>query len=143
MSKMHQAPSFPLDHGVMDIATRRRIGRGLRGQYGRATLLPNLLKSTLMPWFAGIPRHTGWRGKVCYGLLNDIRELNKQRYPLMIGRFTALIPEPGVELPKPYPQPRLRTDDGSRQVALGKFVLSLNRPVLVLCLDAEFGEVKR
>ena len=57
-----------------------------------------------------------------YGLLNDIRKLDKQRYPLMIERFMALAFEPGVELPKPYPQPRLRIDDGSRQAALMHFV---------------------
>ncbi|MFN2944730.1 glycosyltransferase family 9 protein, partial [Escherichia coli] len=77
------------------------------------------------------------------GLLNDIRKLDKQRYPLMIERFMALAFEPGVELPKPYPQPRLRIDDGSRQGALDKFALSLDRPVLALCPGAEFGEAKR
>lgn len=90
----------------MDVATRRRIGRGLRGQYEQAILLPNSLKSALVPWFAGIPKRTGWRGEMRYGLLNDIRKLDKQRYPLMIERFMALAFEPGVELPKPYPQPR-------------------------------------
>ncbi|MFO6089813.1 lipopolysaccharide heptosyltransferase II, partial [Pseudomonas aeruginosa] len=68
---------------------------------------------------------------------------DKQRYPLMIERFMALAFEPGVELPKPYPQPRLRIDDGSRQAALDKFALSLDRPVLALCPGAEFGEAKR
>ncbi|WP_252720515.1 glycosyltransferase family 9 protein, partial [Acinetobacter baumannii] len=83
------------------VATRRRIGRGLRGQYEQAILLPNSLKSALVPWFAGIPKRTGWRGEMRYGLLNDIRKLDKQRYPLMIERFMALAFEPGVELPKP------------------------------------------
>lgn len=107
MPEVRQALSFPLGHGVMDVATRRRIGRGLRGQYEQAILLPNSLKSALVPWFAGIPKRTGWRGEMRYGLLNDIRKLDKQRYPLMIERFMALAFEPGVELPKPYPQPRL------------------------------------
>lgn len=143
MPEVRQALSFPLGHGVMDVATRRRIGRGLRGQYEQAILLPNSLKSALVPWFAGIPKRTGWRGEMRYGLLNDIRKLDKQRYPLMIERFMALAFEPGVELPKPYPQPRLRIDDGSRQAALDKFALSLDRPVLALCPGAEFGEAKR
>ena len=143
MPEVRQALSFPLGHGVMDVATRRRIGRGLCGQYEQAILLPNSLKSALVPWFAGIPKRTGWRGEMRYGLLNDIRKLDKQRYPLMIERFMALAFEPGVELPKPYPQPRLRIDDGSRQAALDKFALSLDRPVLALCPGAEFGDAKR
>ncbi|MEB3943662.1 lipopolysaccharide heptosyltransferase II, partial [Pseudomonas aeruginosa] len=51
MPEVRQALSFPLGHGVMDVATRRRIGRGLRGQYEQAILLPNSLKSALVPWF--------------------------------------------------------------------------------------------
>ncbi|MGA4815050.1 glycosyltransferase family 9 protein [Pseudomonas aeruginosa] len=65
------------------------MGRGLRGQYEQAILLPNSLKSALVPWFAGIPKRTGWRGEMRYGALNDIRKLDKQRYPLMIERFTG------------------------------------------------------
>ncbi|MGC3664124.1 glycosyltransferase family 9 protein, partial [Pseudomonas aeruginosa] len=78
-------------------------GRGLRGQYEQANLVPISLKSALVPWFAGIRKRTGWRGEMRYGLLNDIRKLDKQRYPLMIDRFMAPAFEPGEVLPKPYP----------------------------------------
>src|SRR5690554_7525461 len=33
MPEVNQALSFPLGHGVLDIATRRRIGNQLAGQY--------------------------------------------------------------------------------------------------------------
>jgi heptosyltransferase-2 len=78
-----------------------------------------------------------------YGLLNDIRKLDKERYPLMIERFMALAYEPGAEIPRPYPQPRLAIDEASRDAALAKFGLGLDRPVLALCPGAEFGEAKR
>jgi heptosyltransferase-2 len=55
----------------------------------------------------------------------------------------ALAYPPGAELPKPYPQPRLAIDPASRDAALAKFGLSLDRPVLALCPGAEFGEAKR
>lgn len=105
MPEVRQTLSFPLGHGVLEIATRRRIGKGLAGQYDQAILLPNSLKSALVPFFAGIPTRTGWKGELRYGLLNDIRVLDKDRYPLMIERFMALAFEPGAELPKPYPRP--------------------------------------
>lgn len=143
MPEVRAALSFPLGHGVLDIASRRRIGKSLAGQYDQAILLPNSLKSALVPFFADIPLRTGWKGEMRYGLLNDIRTLDKDRYPLMIERFMALAYNKGAEIPKPYPQPRLVIDEASRAAALAKFGLSLDRPVLALCPGAEFGEAKR
>lgn len=144
MPEINQALSFPLGHGVLDIATRRRIGKSLAGQYDQAILLPNSLKSALVPFFAGIPQRTGWRGEMRYGLLNDIRVRDKDRYPLMIERFMALAYEPDHQLERPYPRPLLQIDPVTRDAALERFGLELDRrPVLVLCPGAEFGEAKR
>lgn len=143
MPEVRQALSFPVGHGVLDMTTRRNIAQSLRGQYQQAILLPNSLKSALVPFFAGIPKRTGWRGEMRFGLLNDMRKLDKQRYPLMIERFMALAFEPGAELPNPYPRPSLRIDAESRDAALVRFDLSMDRPVLALCPGAEFGESKR
>jgi len=143
MPEVRAALSFPLGHGALELATRRRIGQQLRGRYDQAILLPNSLKSALVPYFAGIPKRTGWRGELRFGLLNDIRRLDKARYPLMIERFMALAYAPGADLPKPYPEPRLAIDPASRDAALERFGLTLDRPVLALCPGAEFGEAKR
>ncbi|HZJ95188.1 MAG TPA: lipopolysaccharide heptosyltransferase II [Thiopseudomonas sp.] len=144
MPEVREALSFPLGHGVLNIAARRKIGRQFKGQYQQAILLPNSLKSALTPFFAGIPLRTGWKGEMRYGLLNDLRTLDKTRYPLMIERFMALAYPPNTELPKPYPQPRLQVDTAERDNALAAFDLKLaDRPVLVLCPGAEFGDAKR
>ncbi|HDZ57071.1 MAG TPA: lipopolysaccharide heptosyltransferase II [Pseudomonas xinjiangensis] len=143
MPEVNRALSFPMGHGVLDIAGRRKIGRGLSGQYDQAILLPNSLKSALVPFFASIPKRTGWRGEMRYGLLNDIRRLDKECYPLMIERFMALAFEPDHQLARPYPRPTLQIDDASRDAALERFSLELDRPVLALCPGAEFGESKR
>ncbi|OCR26990.1 ADP-heptose--LPS heptosyltransferase [Pseudomonas syringae] len=143
MPEVRAALSFPLGHGALELGTRRRIGRSLKGQYDQAILLPNSLKSALVPFFAGIPKRTGWRGEFRYVLLNDVRTLDKERYPLMIERFMALAYEPGAELPLAYPRPSLRIDIATRDSALSKFGLTLDRPVLALCPGAEFGESKR
>ncbi|MGN2624656.1 lipopolysaccharide heptosyltransferase II [Stutzerimonas balearica] len=143
MPEVRQALSFPVGHGVLDLATRRRVAQGLRGQYQQAILLPNSLKSALVPFLAGIPKRTGWKGEMRYGLLNDLRKLDKARYPLMIERFMALAFEPDAALPQPYPHPQLRIEMHSRDQALARFGLSLDRPVLALCPGAEFGESKR
>lgn len=143
MPEVRQALSFPLGHGALELRTRRNIGQSLRGQYDQAILLPNSLKSALVPFFADIPLRTGWRGEMRYGLLNDVRKLDKDAYPLMIERFMALAYEPNTELPKPYPRPALQIDPASREQALQHFGLERDRPVLALCPGAEFGEAKR
>ena len=143
MPEVRKALSFPLGHGALELATRRKIGKSLKGQYDQAILLPNSLKSALVPFFAGIAKRTGWLGEFRYGLLNDVRKLDKERYPLMIERFMALAYEPGADLPRPYPRPDLQIDPQSRDAALTKFGLALDRPVLALCPGAEFGESKR
>jgi heptosyltransferase-2 len=143
MPQVRAALSFPLGHGALELGTRRRIGQSMKGQYDQAILLPNSLKSALVPFFAGIAKRTGWRGEFRYVLLNDVRTLDKERYPLMIERFMALAYEPGADLPQPYPKPSLRIDMATRDAALSKFGLTLDRPVLALCPGAEFGESKR
>jgi heptosyltransferase II len=143
MPEVRAALSLPMGHGVLDLAGRKQLGRQLKGQYDQAILLPNSLKSALVPFFAGIPVRTGWRGEMRYGLLTDLRKLDEQKYPLMIERFMALAYQPGHELAKPYPRPQLQIDTASRVLALEKYGLELDRPVLALCPGAEFGESKR
>ena len=144
MPEVNEAIPMPLGHGALAIGERRKLGHSLRERrYDRAYVLPNSFKSALVPFFANIPLRTGWRGEMRFGLLNDMRKLDKQRYPLMIERFMALAFEPGAELPKPYPNPSLRIDTATRDAALARFGLSLDRPVLALCPGAEFGESKR
>lgn len=143
MPEVRQALSFPLGHGVLDLRARRRIGQQLKGQYQQAILLPNSLKSALTPFFAGIPTRTGWKGEMRYGLLNDIRTLDKKRYPLMIERFMALAYDKNAELPKPYPRPHLDVIAENRDAALQAFKLTTQQPILALSPGAEFGEAKR
>ena len=38
----------------------------------------------------GIKQRTGYVGEQRYGLLNDIRKLDKAALPLMVDRYTAL-----------------------------------------------------
>ena len=55
MPEVRVALSFPLGHGVLDVAARRRIGKSLTGQYDQAILLPNSLKSALVPFSLAFP----------------------------------------------------------------------------------------
>ena len=87
MPEVRQALSFPLGHGALELATRRRIGKSLAGQYDQAILLPNSLKSVLIPFLAGIPERIGFTGEARYGLINRRHTLDEAALPQMAERF--------------------------------------------------------
>jgi heptosyltransferase-2 len=143
MPEVRRGIAMPIGHGRLDLAIRRRLGHDLRSTgYDQAILLPNSFKSALVPWFARIPRRTGWRGEMRYGLLNDLRKLDKQRYPLMIQRFAALAYPNGAALPSSLPFPALTIDAAGCERLLTQFGLA-DAPFLALCPGAEFGPAKR
>lgn len=145
MPEVRQALELPFGHGDLKFKERKAFAKSLQDEaYDQAISLPNSLKSALIPFWAKIPKRTGWRGEMRYLLLNDIRALDKQHYPLMIERFIALAYPKDAVLPSPLPHPALNINPETRDQALEKFQLSQrSRPVLALCPGAEFGESKR
>lgn len=145
MPEVRQSLVLPFKHGELKLRERYQLAKKLRdNHYDLAFVLPNSFKSALIPFWAKIPQRTGWRGEMRWGLLNDIRYLNKQKLPLMIERFMALALPPLTTLSKPYPKPVLRISENERSLALAKHQLSLTgKPILALCPGAEFGPAKR
>ena len=144
MPDVRAAIHLPFGHGELRLGERMAFGKALakRG-YRQAIVLPNSLKSALVPFFAGIPVRTGWRGEMRFYLLNDIRLLDKSRYPRMIDRFAALAWPPHAPLPETLPRPALSIADGGGERAMADLGLAPGRPVLALCPGAEFGPSKR
>lgn len=145
MPEVREALPLPFRHGELKLGERMRIGRELRGRgYDQAIVLPGSLKSAVVPFVAGIAKRTGFRGEWRYGLLNDIRPLNRAQLPRTVDRFVALGLEPGESLPADIPAPHLvvKPDDAERALArLG--IPEPARPILGLCPGAEYGPAKR
>jgi heptosyltransferase-2 len=145
MPEVSSAIVMPLGHGKLGLRERYRLGKSLRAhQYDQAIVLPNSFKSALVLWWAKIPVRTGWRGEMRYFVLNDLRVLDKTKYPLMIERFMALGLSPNEALPKDYPVPDLQISAESQNQALANHQLTTpTTPILALCPGAEFGPAKR
>ena len=144
MPQVARAIVKPIGHGELALGRRSKMGRVLReAKYDQAILLPNSFKSALTPFFAGIPKRTGWRGEMRYGLLNDMRILQEAKLPLMVQRFLALGQEPGDVLPDVLPPPQLVVNEAQARLCAEKFQLDVTRPILALCPGAEFGAAKR
>ncbi|MCB1648956.1 MAG: lipopolysaccharide heptosyltransferase II [Gammaproteobacteria bacterium] len=144
MPEVRRAIDMPFRHGELNLRGRYRLGHSLRKRgYEQVIVLPNSFKSALPTLFVRARRRTGWRGEARGLLLNDVRSLDKQALPLMVQRFVALARDAGAALPEPMPRPRLVTQAGSVAEAVSSLGLGLERPVLVICPGAEFGDAKQ
>ena len=141
MPEINEAIPMPISHGVLGLKMRRAIGRQLQSnQYDQAIVLPNSWKSALIPWFANIPKRTGWKGEVRYGLLNDIRTLDKQALPMMVQRFVSLAnPSEQSHLASDYPIPKMIAETST----FDSPPLKSAQKRLILCPGAEFGPAKQ
>ncbi|MDP1592770.1 MAG: lipopolysaccharide heptosyltransferase II [Gallionella sp.] len=134
----------PFPHGALNLKARYRLGVELRAaHYDQAIVLPNSLKSVLVPFFANIPLRTGFVGELRYGLLNDARKLDKTVLPLMVERFAYLAEERDGEIPRTLDNPKLSVSAEQRDATLQKLNLTLDQPVAVFCPGAEYGPAKR
>jgi len=144
MPEVAQAHLNPFGHGSLNLWQRWQNARHLAKQhFDQAIVLPNSIKSALIPFFAGIPLRTGFIGESRYGLLNDARELDETRLPMMVERFSALAEAPGNDLPHPITHPRLSVNSAHQLATIDRMQLDCSRPIAAFCPGAEYGPAKR
>ncbi len=137
MPQVAEVVELPFQHGGLQLRERRQLARELEGRFDAAYVLPNSLKSALLPLLAGIPRRVGYLGEARVGLLTH-RLKNPQGKPPMVAFYSALAGEPGVEADRPCLS--LAEDDVARAaltqgLAVGGYY--------VFAPGAEFGPSKR
>lgn len=141
MPEVNQAIAMPISHGVLGLKIRRKLGQQLKAvRYDQAIILPNSWKSALIPWFANIPIRTGWKGEARYGLINDLRLLDKNALPMMVQRFVSLAypAVQSVNAPR-YSIPKMLANEATFPAPL----LKPGQKRLILCPGAEFGPAKQ
>jgi heptosyltransferase-2 len=144
MPEVNKGIALPFKHGQLALMERIRFGRRLRADgYTQAIILTNSFKSAILPFAAGIPVRTSFLGEMRYGLLNDIRPLDKAKLPRTVDRFVALGLKKN-EKPTFIENPALVVDSQQALKTLAALNLSMpTQKVLGLCPGAEYGEAKR
>ncbi len=142
MPEVRRGIAAETGHGELGLGARRRIGYELREEsYERAIVLPRSLKSALIPWFARIPRRTGFRGESRYGLINDIRPFDTSVLDQTVKRFIALGLDPDEGLPE-IPFPALTVDRQKQGAVMEALGIATDRPVVAMMPGAEYGPAK-
>ena len=144
MPEIGQIIDSPFLHGELSLTARFRLARQMaQAGYQRAYILPNSLKSALIPFFAGIPERIGFTGEARYALINRRHTLDPIALPQMADRFAQLAEPLGAPLPRPLALPRLASSSDQQTATLE--TLGIKRPdkVAVFCPGAEYGPAKR
>ena len=137
--------ALPFKHGELAFWQRIKFGKSLKNTgYSQAIILTNSFKSALLPWAAGIPKRTSFLGEMRYGLINDIRPLDKVKLKKTVERFVFLGLDYNQNLPETLPNPQLVTNKNKALESLKRLdQKESNSKILGLCPGAEYGEAKR
>ena len=139
MPQVAEVIEFPFAHGGLQFKARRSLARQIEGRFDTAYVLPNSLKSALLPFLASIPKRVGYLGEARVGLLTHrLRNPSKDKRLPMVAFYSALSGEAGLEADRP----RLQVDAAQCEAVLAK--LDLQRgSYFVFVPGAEYGPAKR
>ncbi len=137
MPQVADVIEFPFAHGGLQFKARRSIAKRLAGQFDKAYVLPNSLKSALLPFLASIPQRIGYLGESRVGLLTH-RLKNPKNKPPMVAFYSALSGESGLA----DDRPEMQMDEAQVEATLHELSLSRGTYV-VFAPGAEFGPAKR
>ena len=123
MPGLRQAIVADLPRSRLALSEQYALAKRLKREgYGTALVMPRTWKSTLAPFFAGIPERTGFAGEARFFLLNDVR-YGERALPRMVDRCAALALPAGAKLPPDWPltgaQSSARRSRGLAQASAG------------------------
>ncbi len=145
MPEVNAKIALSFKHGELAFWQRIAFGKSLKNAgYTQSIILTNSLKSALLPWAAGIKKRTSFLGEMRYGLINDIRALDKTVLKKTVERFVTLGLAVDEKLPSIIPNPSLIANPQNALNTLSKLgIQKTEQKILGLCPGAEYGEAKR
>ncbi|MDH5387052.1 MAG: lipopolysaccharide heptosyltransferase II [Gammaproteobacteria bacterium] len=144
MPQVNQGIALKIGHGEFSLLRRIKMGLALREQaYTHSIVLPRSWKSALIPFFANAKVRTGFRGEMRYGLLNDIRELDKNILKQTVQRYVSHAYVANLKQAPEIPFPKLEVDMINRGRLIEKLKLDLTKPIIAMMPGAEYGPAKQ
>ena len=137
MPQVAEVIEFPFAHGGLQFKARRSIAKRIEGQFDKAYVLPNSLKSALLPFLASIPQRIGYLGEARVGLLTH-RLKNPKNKPPMVAFYSALSGDGDLT----GDRPQLQVDDAQTAATLSELGLQAGG-FIVFAPGAEYGPAKR
>lgn len=138
MPQVDEVIEFPFQHGGLQLRARRSIAKDVEGRFDTAYVLPNSLKSALLPFLASIPKRVGYLGEARVGLLTH-RLKNPKDRPPMVAFYSALSGDTqGLDADRPQLElPRGKVDAALAAAGLREGAYYVFAP------GAEYGPAKR
>ena len=139
MPQVVEIVELPFAHGGLQWRARRQMAQQFKGRFDTAYVLPNSLKSALVPLWADIPRRVGYLGEARVGLLTHrLKNPSKGKRPPMVALYSALSGDTDIG----QDRPQLVWPAAAQQAALAQQGLS-EGSYRVFAPGAEYGPAKR
>ena len=148
-SEVNHVIEANFQHKQLQWGLRKQLANDLRSRgYQACFILPNSLKSALIPWMANIPFRIGYRGELRFGLINiALNNPSKINRPPMVEHYLALSQLLSDEetLAAKTLTPKLNVSSSAKQ-SIDKKLSDANidsKSVFIFCPGAEYGPTKR
>lgn len=149
-SEVNEVIEAKFEHKKLQWGLRKELAGklGLK-KYQACFVLPNSLKSALIPWLANIPFRIGYRGELRFGLINvALDNPSKINRPPMVEHYLALSQLLDGQQASPNTgnlTPRLNVSSAATQSVKAKLKnIHIDQAgIYVMCPGAEYGPTKR
>jgi len=149
-SEVHEVIEAKLEHKQLQWGLRKQLAKELATKkYQACFILPNSLKSALIPWLANIPFRVGYRGELRFGLINlALDNPSKVNRPPMVEHYLALSQLLNEDQPVSTAgnlAPKLNVSTAANESVQAKLLSANIDPnnIYVMCPGAEYGPTKR
>ncbi|SNX27926.1 heptosyltransferase-2 [Polynucleobacter meluiroseus] len=148
--EVHEVLEADLQHRQLQWNLRKKLAKQIEvSQYEACFVLPNSLKSALIPWLANIPFRIAYRGEMRFGLINlALNNPSKINRPPMVEHYLALASALETADQAPHFEtvtPELQVPVNANTKVLKKLQDEGIAPeaIYILCPGAEYGPSKR
>jgi heptosyltransferase-2 len=145
-SEVNKLIEADLQHGQLQWGLRRELAAQIKKRdYASCYVLPNSLKSALIPWLANIPVRIGYQGELRRFLLTETKANSPKTQRIPMVEHYANLCAPSRNSDTATSQPHLSPTASALELAHTRLQAAgiQTDALVVLCPGAEYGPSKR